>query len=54
MKTSSTGRFYQRYFSVTQRLSGSWLARLSSRAPQHMLNEVMQWEVTFPVTFKRR
>ncbi len=46
MKTSSTGRFYQRYFSVTQRLSGSWLARLSAAQRVGMLNELMQWEVT--------
>ncbi|CCJ78595.1 glucose uptake inhibitor SgrT [Cronobacter muytjensii] len=54
MKTSATGRFYQRYFSATKRLSGSWLARLSCQTPQRMLNDVMQWETTFPVTFKRR
>ncbi|CCJ73705.1 hypothetical protein BN137_3084 [Cronobacter condimenti 1330] len=54
MKTSSTGRFYLRYFSAIPRLSCSWLARLSSQTPQRMLDDVMQWEATFPVTFKRR
>ncbi|EGT5183387.1 glucose uptake inhibitor SgrT [Cronobacter sakazakii] len=54
MKTSSTCRFYQQYFSATQRLSGSWLARLNGKTPQRMLDEIMQWDVTFPVTFRRR
>ncbi|EOL9130299.1 glucose uptake inhibitor SgrT [Cronobacter malonaticus] len=54
MKTSLTCRFYQQYFSATQRLYGSWLARLNGKTPQRMLDEIMQWDVTFPVTFKRR
>ncbi|EKM0531992.1 glucose uptake inhibitor SgrT [Cronobacter turicensis] len=54
MKTSSTSRFYQQYFSATQRLSRSWLARLNGKTPQRMLDEIMQWDVTLPMTFKRR
>ncbi|ELY4609341.1 glucose uptake inhibitor SgrT [Cronobacter turicensis] len=54
METSSTSRFYQQYFSATQRLSRLWLARLNGKTPQRMLDEIMQWDVTLPMTFKRR
>ena len=53
MKRSSAYTFWQRYFFATQANSAFWLARLSAAQKLQMLDSVMQWEVTTPVSFKR-
>lgn len=46
MNRSSAKVFWQRYFSATQHVSPSWLARLSAIQRVRMLEDLMQWEVT--------
>lgn len=53
MKRSSVGQFWQHYFFATQGIRANWLARLSAAQRMQMLDAVMQWEVTTPVSFKR-
>lgn len=53
MKRSSVSRFWQHYFFATQGVRAFWLARLSAAQRMQMLDAVMQWEVTTPVSFKR-
>ncbi|MCL6743978.1 MULTISPECIES: glucose uptake inhibitor SgrT [Kosakonia] len=48
MLGSSIRRFYLDYFHATQ--DAGWLARLSARQRLKMLEELMQWEVTTPVS----
>ncbi|GGD27809.1 glucose uptake inhibitor SgrT [Franconibacter pulveris 1160] len=53
MKRSSAYTFWQHYFFATQDAGASWLARLSASQRLQMLDSVMQWEVTTPVSLKR-
>ncbi|MDY0971531.1 glucose uptake inhibitor SgrT [Siccibacter turicensis] len=46
MNGSSAKSFWQAYFTATQHVLPSWLARLSAAQRVGMLNELMQWEVT--------
>lgn len=48
MQRSSLRRFYLDYFRATQ--DAGWLARLSARQRLKMLEELMQWEVTMPIS----
>ncbi|AUV02625.1 TPA: glucose uptake inhibitor SgrT [Kluyvera intermedia] len=48
MKRSSTRQFYLAYFRATQ--DASRLFRLSTNQRLKMLEELMQWEVTIPVS----
>lgn len=48
MKRSSARQFYQQYFSATKGVS--WLARQSAEQRLKMLEDLMQWEVTKPIS----
>ena len=48
MKKPTVRQFYQHYFLATQ--GASWLARLVAGTRLKMLDELMQWEVTNPVS----
>jgi|GEM_PF-40909 len=48
MQRSFTRQFYLRYFIATQGVS--WLARQSARQRLKLLEELMQWDVTNPVS----
>lgn len=48
MKKPSVRQFYQQYFLATQ--GASWLARLVAGTRLKTLEELMQWEVTNPVS----
>lgn len=52
MKRSPVVKFYQQYFAATQRVSTGWLARLTVAQRLGMLEDLMQWEITSPVTGK--
>ncbi len=48
MQRSSIRRFYLAYFRATQDVC--WLARQSAEQRLKMLEELMQWEVTTPIS----
>ena len=48
MKRASTQQFYLAYFRATQ--NASRLFRLNTNQRLKMLEELMQWEVTIPVS----
>lgn len=48
MKSSSTRQFYLAYFRATQ--NASRLFGLSANQRLKMLEELMQWEVTIPIS----
>jgi len=48
MKRSFTRQFYLAYFRATQ--GASWLKRPNTTQRLKMLEELMQWEVTSPVS----
>ncbi|MGY5958485.1 glucose uptake inhibitor SgrT [Kosakonia sp. BK9b] len=51
MKRASLRRFYLDYFRATQ--DACWLARQSAGQRLKILEELMQWEVTPPVSSHR-
>ncbi|HEY1843232.1 MAG TPA: glucose uptake inhibitor SgrT [Buttiauxella sp.] len=58
MKRSSPVEFYRNYFAATQSVTATcagagWLARLTAGQRLRMLEDLMQWEVTVPMTGKR-
>ncbi|TNV20950.1 glucose uptake inhibitor SgrT [Buttiauxella sp. B2] len=52
MKRSPVVKFYQQYFAATQSVSAGWLARLTAAQRLRVLEDLMQWEITSPVTGK--
>ena len=53
MKRSSAVAFYRNYFAATQRVGTGWLARLTAGQRLRMLEDLMQWEITTPMSVKR-
>lgn len=51
MKRSTARQFYLQYFIATQGVN--WLARQSARQRVKMLEDLMQWELTAPVSQTR-
>ncbi|MGS2874566.1 glucose uptake inhibitor SgrT [Enterobacter huaxiensis] len=48
MKRSTARQFYQQYFSATKGVS--WLARRCAEQRLKTLEELMQWDVTKPIS----
>lgn len=54
MKRLSSIEFYRNYFAATQPVETGWLARLTAGQCLRMLEDLMQWEVTTPMTVSGR
>lgn len=52
MNRSSAVEFYRNYFAATKFVESGWLARLTEGQRLRMLEDLMQWEVTTPLTGK--
>ncbi len=50
MNTLSSREYWLRYFKATKNLARGWLARLTPQDRMKLLDDIMQWEVTYPVT----